>query len=69
MIMSVKIFLKTTTKLQKVFELYNYLINFYYFCTTQTNKFNKIHSFPVMRKFTLSAGAFLLVLSAFMASF
>lgn len=66
--MSVKIFLKTTTKLQKVFELYNYLINFYYFCTTQTNKFNKIHSFPVMRKFTLSAGAFLLVLSAFMAS-
>lgn len=44
--MSVKIFLKTTTKLQKVFQIYNYLINFYYFCTTQTNKFNKIIHFP-----------------------
>lgn len=66
--MSVKIFLKTTTKLQKNQECTKYLIKFYYFCTTQTNIFNQKHTFPVMRKFTLSAGALLLVLSAFMAS-
>lgn len=44
------------------------LINFYYFCTTKTNQNTHNHSFFIMKKTTLSVGAALLVLSAFMAS-